>query len=270
MSKNQGKGINFFLIVIVLVFLSYGSSLLSSIGRIPLQMATALLNGEPYTGKFEQLRDPYGQNHWGITFEKEDGSPWGIVADRVSDLTMDYFSQGDQVVLMDETGATFWITYEDLGIAYAILLVGFFVLRLLISLLLSFLVLVSNTTIKAVRNSKIALRLLLKPLRLLTFGYVLAVFYQYRIFAYEEEQTFFIAFLAVYGLYSLIVVLSRIQKARKYWGNQPEMPRNTTQYENTTTVLDNSVTIVDTASKHDNDLIQREKRTFKHETSRYK
>lgn len=270
MSQNQGKGINFFLIIIVLVFLSYGSSLLSSMARIPQDMTKALLTGAPYTGKLEQVVDPYGQINWGITYAKEEGSQGVIVANRVGDLTLDYFSQVDQVVLMDETGGTFWLTYEDLGIAYAILLVGFFVLRLLISLLLSLVVVVSTSNSQAIRNAKIALGLLLKPIRLLAFGYVLAVFYQNRIFASEDEQTFFTAFLAVYGLYFLIVLLLRVQKARKYWMVQPEMPRTSNRYENTTPVLDDRATVLDTTTKHDNDLIQREKRTFKHETSRYK
>lgn len=270
MSQNQGKGINFFLIIIVLVFLSYGSSLLSSMARIPQDMTKALLTGEPYTGKLEQVVDPYGQIYWGITYTKEEGSQGVIVADRVSDLTLEYFSQVDQVVLMDETGGTFWLTYEDLAMAYAMLLVGFFVVRLLVSLLLSLVVVVSTSTTQAVRKGKIALGLLIKPLRLLTFGYILSVFYQNRIFAFEEEQTFFTTFLAIYGLYFLVVLLLRVQKARKYWRIQPEMPKNTTRYENTTTVLDDRATVLDTTTKHANDLIQREKRTFKHETSRYK
>lgn len=270
MSQNQGKGINFFLIIIVLVFLSYGSSLLSSMARIPQDMTKALLTGEPYTGKLEQVVDPYGQIHWGITYAKEEGSQGVIVADRVSDLTLDYFSQADQVVLMDKKGATFWLTYEDLGIAYAVLLVGFFVLRLVISLLLSLLVVVSKTNIKAVRKGKIALGLLLKPVRLVVFGYILTVFYQDRIFAYEEEQSFFTAFLAIYGFYFLVVVLLRVQRARKYWRTQPEIQRHTNRYENTAAIVDDRATVLDTTTKHDNDLIQREKRTFKHETSRYK
>ncbi|MGG5507368.1 MULTISPECIES: hypothetical protein [unclassified Myroides] len=268
MSRSKGKTASWLPFIFILVFMSYGSSQLLSLATIPLEMASALVMGEPYTGKLEQVRDEYEAVYTGIIYDKEDGTQGFIPAERLSDLTVDYFGATEQVVLLDEMGGTFWLTYEDLGIAYAILLVAFFALRLVLSLVLIFWSVLSGK--KVMQQGKIGIKLLLKPLRLLLFGCVLIIFYQNRIFAYEEEIDFFSLFLGIYALYFSIVVLLRVRSAKQYWtvhstnetSNHPLVPP-------TATVADATSVFTTPTTKHENDLIQREKRTFKHQTSRY-
>lgn len=268
MSRSGGKTVSWLPFIFILVFMSYGSSQLLSLASIPLEMASALVTGEPHSGKLEYITDEYEEGYIGVIYDREDGTRGFIPAERLSDLTIDYFGATDQVVLLDETGGTFWLTYEDLGIAYVILLLTFFVLRLVLSLVLMLWSVLSSK--KVMQQGKMGIKLLLKPMRLLLFGYVLFVFYQNRIFAYEEEVEFFTIFLGIYSLYFLIVLLLRVRSAKKYWTVHPanETSTHPLVYP-TVTVADSTSMFTMPTTKHENDLIQREKRTFKHKTSRY-
>lgn len=271
MKTKKGKSTNIIQIFILLILLSYGGSWLLSMAQIPLEMTKALTTGTLYTGQLEYKVDEFGIASTGITYENTEGAQVFIPAERLSDLTLDFFGTLDQAVYLDEAGGTFWLTYEDLGIAFVVLLVAFFAFRLIFSLLLSVLNLLTVLRERETTNIKVTLSLLLKPIRMFLFGYILVVFYQHRIFSSSEELRGFTVAVMGYGFYLFVVVLLRLRKIQRYWNVNPAKEKSAIRYENTVpTAVDIATLVTDSTAKHDNDLIQREKRTFKHETSRQK
>ena len=270
MNVKRGKKINIFPIAIVLILLSIGSSWVSSVVTIPLQMGQALVKGELYAGPIERIVDERGVVSVGITAERTDGDIVFVPAERFDEITQEFFWDTDQAVFMNAEGATFWLTYEDLLLAYAILVLSFLAFRIASFLVLSVfqgLTVIENQTAIHIRKG---IHFLIKPMRMLLFGYLLAVFYQYRIFGYEEEAEAFSIFILIYGLYFLFVIVKRLLGIRSYLalhavnGKIRNSPVNSTASE----VIHSPMSTMPT-TKHENDLIQRQKRTFKHQTSRY-
>lgn len=270
MKVNHGKKINIIPIAIVLILFSIGNAWLSTLTVIPLQMGQALVKGKLYTGPIERVVDERGVVSVGVTAEQRNGDAVFIPAERLDEITYDLFWDIDQAVLMDAEGGSFWLTYEDLLIAYAILVVAFLAFRIavfLVLLVLQGVTVIGNQTAAHIRKG---VHFLIKPMRMLLFGYILVVFYQHRIFGYEEEAEAFSIFILIYGLYFLFVIIKRLLDIRRYWtvhsseGDTRSLSVNPTGSE----VAYSPMATMPTA-KHDNDLIQRKKRTFKHQTSRY-
>ncbi|MGS4344834.1 hypothetical protein ACKUSY_04340 [Myroides odoratus] len=271
MNTSRGKKINFISIILVLILLSAGSSWLSSITIIPAQMGRALVTGNLYTGPLERITDEQGNEELGIVITGATGETMSIPAERLDDITLEYFREVDQAVLMDEvSGGTFWLTYEDLLLSYGMLVVGFFIARVAVFLFLYLLysfALIRNQTTAAIKKG---MHFLIKPMRMLALGYILWTFYQYRIFGSEEEAESFSVFLLIYALYFLFVIVKRVLSLRRLVPNQISKEEFQSQakeviqsaYEMTRPETDHQVL-------HDNDLIKRKKITFKHQTSRY-
>ncbi|WP_410879519.1 hypothetical protein [Myroides sp. DW712] len=271
MNTSRGKKINFIPIILVLILLSAGSSWLSSIAIIPTQMGRALVASELYTGPLERITDEQGNVQLGIVTTGATGEAMLIPAERLDDITLEYFREVNQAVLVDEaSGGTFWLTYEDLLLSYGILVVVFFVARIAVFLVLYLLhtfALIGNQTATAIKKS---LHLLIKPMRMLALGYVLWTFYQFRIFGSEEEAELFSVFMLIYALYFLFVIGKRLWAIRHLGAFRSPIEESAYQtkkvvhsaYETTRPETDQQVL-------HDNDLIKRKKITFKHQTSRY-
>lgn len=91
MNQKRGKKINFLPIIIVLILLSAGSSWVLSIVSLPVQMGQALVTGELYTGRLERVVDERGSVAVGITAAGSDGNQVFIPAERLEDITNDFF-----------------------------------------------------------------------------------------------------------------------------------------------------------------------------------
>lgn len=271
MNTTRGKKINFIPIILVLILLSAGSSWVSSIATIPLQMGRALVTGNLYTGPLERIVDEQGRVHLGIATTQREGEAVFIPAERLEDITLDYFREVDQAVLVDETsGGTFWLTYEDLLLSYGILLVVFFIARMAVFLLLYLLYsfrIMENQTIATIKKG---MHLVIKPMRMLALGYILWTFYQFRIFGSEEEAESFSVFMLIYALYFLFVIGKRLWAFRGVGAIRT--PKEASSYQSREVVhaaYEMTRPETDQQLLHDNDLIKRKKITFKHQTSRY-
>lgn len=270
MNQKRGKKINFLPIIIVLILLSAGSSWVLSIASLPVQMGQALVTGELYTGRLERVVDERGSVAVGITAAGSDGNQVFIPAERLEDITNDFFSDVDQAVFLDAEGGTFWLTYEDLILAYIILVLAFLVCRM--GLFLALFVLHAFAIIRSQTAATIrkGIHLLIKPLRMLMVGYILVVFYQYRIFGSEEEAESFSIFILIFALYFLYVISRRLIDIRSYWIVQTKkdrlMPPTTT---GSSSEKAETPTVIEKQVFQDNELIKRQKTTFKHQTSRY-
>jgi|GEM_PF-3986475 len=271
MNTTRGKKINFIPIILVFVLLSAGSSWLTSIATIPLQMGRALVMGELYAGPLERIVDEQGSVYLGIVTTSIEGEAVFIPAERLEDITLDYFREVDQAVLVDEaSGGTFWLTYEDLLLSYGILIVVFFVTRIALFLLLYLLYsfrIMDNQTIATIKKG---MHLLIKPLRMLALGYILWTFYQLHIFGSEAESESFSVFVLIYVLYFLFVIGKRLWTIRQV--RAIRKPKEESSYQSKEVVnAAYEMTHPKTNHQvlHDNDLIKRKRVTFKHQTSRY-
>lgn len=271
MNTTRGKKINFVPIILVLILLSAGSSWISSIATIPLQMGRALVMGKVYTGPLEQIVDEQGRVHLGIVTTEMEGEAVFIPAERLDDITLDYFREVDQAVLVEEaSGGTFWLTYEDLLLSYGMLVVVFFVVRIAVFLLLYLLYsfgLIESPTAAAIKKG---MHLLIKPMRMLALGYILWTFYQFRIFGSEEEAESFSVFMLIYALYFLFVIGKRLWTIRRLGAIRT--PKEESSYQSKAVVnaaYEMTRPETDQQVLHDNDLMKRKKITFKHQTSRY-
>lgn len=270
MYTTKGKKINFIPVILAIILLSAGSSWVSSIATIPLQMGQALLSGKLYTGPLERIVDEQGSVHLGIATTDMEEVVF-IPAERLEDITLDYFRSVDQAVLVDETsGGTFWLTYEDLLLSYGILVAVFFVARIAVFLFLYLLhafALIGNQTTAAIKKG---MHLVLKPMRMLALGYILWTFYQFRIFGSEKEVESFSVFMLIYVLYFLFVIGKRLWALRRLGAIRT--PEEETSYQSRAMVnATDEMTRPETDQQvlHDNDLIKRQKITFKHQTSRH-
>ncbi|WP_353102154.1 hypothetical protein [Myroides odoratus] len=270
MNQKRGKKINFLPIIIVLILLSAGSSWVLSIASLPVQMGHALVTGELYTGRLERVVDERGSVAVGITATGSDGNQVFIPAERLEDITHDFFSDVDQAVFLDAEGGTFWLTYEDLILAYIILVLVFLVCRMALFLTLFVLhafAIITNQTAAATRKG---IHLLIKPLRMLMVGYILVVFYQYRIFGSKEEAESFSIFILIFALYFLYVISRRLMDIRSSWIVQTKKDRLMPQaVTSSSSEKAETPTAMEKQVFQDNELIKRQKTTFKHQTSRY-
>jgi len=270
MNQKRGNKINFLPIIIVLILLSAGSSWVLSMASVPVQMGQALVTGELYTGRLERVVDERGSVAIGIVGTKLDGNQVFIPAERLEDITHDFFWDVDQAVFLDTEGGTFWLTYEDLILAYIILVLAFLVCRMGLFLglfVLHAFAIIGNQTAAAIRKG---IHLLIKPLRMLLVGYILVVFYQYRIFGSEEEAESFSIFILIFALYFLYVVIRRLVEVRNYWAMHTKKDHLMPQAATVSTVEREGIqTGMEKQVVQDNDLIKRQKTTFKHQTSRY-